>query len=77
VTVHASEPDSARRLHRVRAETLVLWGAKDTYIPAQYARGFVSLIPKARAEIIEDAGQMVMLERPEQAFGAVFGFLLS
>jgi pimeloyl-ACP methyl ester carboxylesterase len=65
----------SRRLYRMRASTLVLWGNKDTLAPPAYAQDFVRAIPDARAEIIDGAGHMVMLERPEQSFGAILKFL--
>jgi pimeloyl-ACP methyl ester carboxylesterase len=52
-----------KRLHRISAPTLVLWGAKDRLVPPSYADDFAAAIPDARAEILDDAGHMVVLER--------------
>jgi pimeloyl-ACP methyl ester carboxylesterase len=52
-----------RRLHRVRADTLVLFGAEDRFVPAIYADEFASAIRGARSEIIAGAEHMVAYER--------------
>jgi len=64
-----------RRLHRVTAPTLIAWGAKDKLIPASYADDFVAAIPNARAELLDDAGHMVVLERLDDFISLVAGFL--
>jgi pimeloyl-ACP methyl ester carboxylesterase len=65
----------ARRLYRIKAPTLVLWGAEDTLVPARYADDFVAAIPDARKVVIEGAGHVVTLERLEEALAAVGDFL--
>jgi pimeloyl-ACP methyl ester carboxylesterase len=52
-----------RRLRRVKAPTLVVWGEKDKLAPSQYADDFVAKIPNARAEFLSDAGHMVPYEQ--------------
>ncbi len=52
-----------RRLHRIAAPTLIVWGAKDKLIPVSYADDFAAGIPNCSAEILDDAGHMVVLER--------------
>ena len=42
-----------RRLRRITAETLVLWGAQDALVPPLYAAEFAALIPNARVEMIQ------------------------
>jgi pimeloyl-ACP methyl ester carboxylesterase len=66
-----------RRLHRITAPTLIVWGAKDKLIPASYADDFAAGIPDARVEILDDAGHMVILERLDDFVGAVDAFLKS
>jgi pimeloyl-ACP methyl ester carboxylesterase len=64
-----------RRLYRLRAETLVLWGASDRLIPAVYAERWRALIPKAEVAMIAEAGHMLPYEAPEAFASAVGQFL--
>jgi pimeloyl-ACP methyl ester carboxylesterase len=52
-----------RRLRRIKAKTLILWGAEDALVPPVYAADFAALIPDAYAEIIEDAGHLPQIEQ--------------
>jgi pimeloyl-ACP methyl ester carboxylesterase len=62
-----------RRLPRIAAPTLVLWGAEDRFAPPLYGRLFAAAIPGARLETIADAGHLVALERPEPLAAALLG----
>ena len=64
-----------RRLHRVKADTLILWGSKDKLIPAQYADDFAKAIDRSRVEILDGAGHMVPLERPDEVQNLIDKFL--
>lgn len=64
-----------RRLRRIKAPTLVVWGEKDKLAPARYADDFVAKIPDARAEFIPDAGHMVPYERTQDFAALAAGFL--
>lgn len=64
----------ARRLRRVRARTLVVWGAADQLAPARYASDFAELIPSARVEVLEGAGHMVPYERLDEFVALVTEF---
>jgi len=52
-----------RRLHRVSAKTLIVFGADDAFVPAIYADEFAAAIPGARKAVIPDAAHMVVYER--------------
>lgn len=52
-----------RRLRRIKAETLVLWGAQDALVPPSYAAEFAALIPNARVEMIQKAGHVPQIEQ--------------
>ena len=69
------EKGLARRLHRVTAPTLVVWGAEDRLVPPLYAQEFAALIGDARVEIVEGAGHVPQLERLEQTAALVLSFL--
>lgn len=66
-----------RRLRRIKAPTLVVWGEKDKLMPSQYADDFVAKIPDARAEFIPDAGHMAPYERTQDFVKLVDQFLSS
>jgi pimeloyl-ACP methyl ester carboxylesterase len=65
----------ARRLYRVRAQSLVVWGASDRLMPPVYAERWVSLLPGAKTVMIEQAGHMVPWEQPDAFVRAVRTFL--
>src|SRR5260221_2016119 len=52
-----------RRLHRVSAKTLVVFGADDAFVPAIYADEFANAITGARKAVISDAAHMVPYEQ--------------
>jgi len=43
---------------------LVVWGVEDTWIPVDRAQRLGELIPKARLELIEEAGHLIQLDQP-------------
>src|SRR5262249_8295937 len=55
----------SKRLYRLTADTLVLWGTGDRLMPPAYALQWKALIPGARVVTIEDAGHMLPWEQPE------------
>jgi pimeloyl-ACP methyl ester carboxylesterase len=65
----------AKRLYRVTADTLVLWGAEDRMIAPIYAARWVELITGAKASVIEGAGHMLPYEQPHAVVRAVTEFL--
>lgn len=65
-----------KRLHRVRAPTLVLWGSADRVIPASYAKRFADGIAgPTRVSSIEGAGHLADFDEPDACARAVLGFL--
>ncbi len=58
-----------KRLHRVTARTLVVWGRQDALVPPVYGEEFVRRIPGARLETVEGAGHMPHLEQPDTVVG--------
>lgn len=69
------DPKLARRLARVSASTLVVWGRQDGITPLAYGEAYRDLVPGARLEVIERCGHLPPLERPEEFARAVGGFL--
>ena len=54
-----------RRLWRITAPTLIVWGADDRFAAPSYADIFAQRIRGARLEKIPDAGHVIALERPD------------
>ena len=66
----------AKRLHRITAPTLLLWGSEDRIVPASYAKRFADGIAgEAQVRSIAGAGHRVDLDAPEEAAEAVLRFL--
>ncbi|HUB94347.1 MAG TPA: alpha/beta hydrolase [Stellaceae bacterium] len=65
------DPKLAHRLDRIAVPTTLVWGANDGILPPDYGRNYRKLIPGARLKIIQKAGHLPHLERP-QAFLAHF-----
>jgi pimeloyl-ACP methyl ester carboxylesterase len=52
-----------RRLHRIRADTCIVWGKEDAIIPVGYAYEFQKRIPGAQVEIFEKSSHFPQLEQ--------------
>jgi pimeloyl-ACP methyl ester carboxylesterase len=64
-----------KRLHRITAPTLVVWGRQDGLVPPVYAQEFAERIPGARVELVDRAAHMPQLEQTERVAGLVHSFL--
>jgi pimeloyl-ACP methyl ester carboxylesterase len=64
-----------KRLHRVAAPTLLIWGESDGIVPPQYAGDFRAGIPQARVQIIPEAGHLPQFEQTDRVVEAVEAFL--
>jgi pimeloyl-ACP methyl ester carboxylesterase len=64
-----------KRLHRVKADTLIIWGDDDALISSVYAKEFADRIANSRIEIIEDCGHVPQVERLEAVAPLVTNFL--
>ena len=65
----------SKRLHRLRAETLLLWGDSDRLIPPLYGDRWLELIPHAAMATIAEAGHLAPHEQPEAVAEAITRFL--
>lgn len=64
-----------QRLHRITAPTLILWGADDRVVPADYAEDFGASIPDSRVCIFENCGHVVQIDQQEQTLNRVKQFV--
>jgi pimeloyl-ACP methyl ester carboxylesterase len=65
----------AKRLYRVNAPTLLVWGGQDRLVDPAYGDAFASAIPGARLEVIDGAGHLPQLEQAERTTAVVTEFL--
>ena len=64
-----------KRLHRIQAPTLVIWGRRDGLVSPVYAQEFASRIRSARVEIVDEAAHMPHLEQRARVCGLLEDFL--
>ncbi len=64
-----------KRIHRIQAPTLILWGQSDGLAPVVYAQAFQERIPGSRVTIMPRCGHMPMYEDPAGFVRAVTRFL--
>ncbi len=64
-----------KRIHRVTAPTLLVWGADDRIVPPSYADEFVKRIPGARVQLVDACGHAPQLEQPAAVARLVREFL--
>lgn len=64
-----------KRIHRVKAPTLLVWGRSDKLCPPIYARQFQALIAGSQVKFVENAGHLSDLEQPRSVANAVEKFL--
>jgi pimeloyl-ACP methyl ester carboxylesterase len=64
-----------KRIHRVSAPTLLVWGEGDRLVPRAYAKEFASRLPDTRLEVVGGAGHAPHLEHPEATARVVEAFL--
>ena len=64
-----------KRIHRIAAPTLLVWGEADRLVPRAYAKEFASRLPDTRLEVVAGAGHAPQLEQPEATVRVVQAFL--
>lgn len=65
----------SKRLYRLTAPTLLVWGSSDILIPPVYAERWKAKIPQAKLVMIDKVGHMPPYEQPEAFVAAVTKFL--
>jgi pimeloyl-ACP methyl ester carboxylesterase len=64
-----------KRIHRINAPTLLIWGDKDGLNPPVYGPHWQKLIPGSKLVTIPGTAHVPMVEKPEEYVEAVAGFL--
>jgi pimeloyl-ACP methyl ester carboxylesterase len=65
----------SKRLYRVKADTLVIWGMNDRLVDPAYGDDFVNGIARARLELVPAAGHLPQLEQPQLVLSSITSFL--
>jgi len=65
----------SRRLRRITAPTLLVWGAEDALVPAGYADDFAAGIADTATVIVPGAGHLPTVENPDPTLAAITEFL--
>ena len=65
----------AKRLHRVRVPTLLVWGESDGLVPPSYGRDFQSLLQNAELRTVASSAHMVPVEQPAELADLIERFL--
>ncbi|PYM04382.1 MAG: alpha/beta hydrolase [Candidatus Rokuibacteriota bacterium] len=64
-----------KRIHRVKAPTLLVWGADDRLVPPVYADEFARRLSTASVQMVEGAGHAPQVEHPARVARMVGEFL--
>lgn len=70
-----TRPDASPVLAALRVPTLLLCGRQDGWANVAQHTAMQALAPHAQLRVIEDAGHMVLMERPEATLQAIQQFL--
>lgn len=75
--IHAllQRPDASDVLHSIHVPALVSCGRQDSWAPVAQHEAMRALIPAARLAIIESAGHMAPMERPQAVAGELLRWL--
>lgn len=65
----------AKRLHRITAPTLIVWGADDALVSAVYAQDYARHIAGAEVAIVENCGHIPQVEQMDETLALVSAFL--
>jgi len=52
-------------LERLECPALVAWGARDPYLPMEFARAYADRLPQSELVALDDAGHWPWLDRPD------------
>ena len=69
-------PTLPHLLGAVAAPTLVVWGREDRIVPLECGERYVKSLPRARLEIIDGAGHLVDMEKPDALASLVTRFMI-
>jgi pimeloyl-ACP methyl ester carboxylesterase len=69
-----ADPTLTDRLAKIATPTMVVWGASDKVVDADYGRAYAQAIPDAEFRLIEGTGHMPQTETPEKLLPVLWDF---
>ncbi|MCL2733459.1 MAG: alpha/beta hydrolase [Actinomycetia bacterium] len=70
-----ADPGLRDRLAAVDLPVLVLWGASDRVVTPVYGAAYARAFPRARFQLVADAGHLPHIEQPAVTFGLLDAYL--
>lgn len=67
--------DYTSKLKTLNTETLIIWGAQDTWVSVSQGKKFESILPNAKLIVLENTGHVPMEESPEESLNEAIKFL--
>jgi pimeloyl-ACP methyl ester carboxylesterase len=69
------EKANLAKLKSIQIPTLLIWGAKDTWIPLDNGKRMNNILPNSRLVVLENSGHVPMEENPKESFEVLNTFL--
>lgn len=63
-----------KRYHKITTPTLILWGREDSWIPLERGEALHDMIPESTLRIIDNAGHLVIEEKPDELTKEILDF---
>ena len=70
-----SEASKEEQLQNIQTPTLLIWGAKDTWIPLDNGKRMDALLPNSKLVVLQNSGHVPMEENPKESFKVLNDFL--
>lgn len=68
--------DEAQALyHTITTPTLILWGREDSWIPLERGEALHDMVPGSALRVIDDAGHLVIEEKPDELLKEILDFV--
>lgn len=67
--------NNLERLKHIKTPTLLIWGAKDNWIPLNNGKRMDSVLPNSKLVVLEKSGHVPMEESPEESLVILNDFL--
>jgi pimeloyl-ACP methyl ester carboxylesterase len=71
----ASEASKKTQLENIQTPTLLIWGAKDTWIPLDNGKRMAALLPNSKLVVLQNSGHVPMEENPKESLKVLNDFL--
>ena len=75
--INCQDYDSSNleKLKSIKTPTLLIWGAKDTWIPLDNGKRMDSALPNSKLVVLENSGHVPMEENPTESLAIFRAFL--